>query len=117
MKNKTSQEEGQLLLKLSEWELAKLHLPPVTTVTFYSGTAPVESLRRRVTLPGFALVVSMNHTVGDGHTYYRLYAMLDADTEVEALDPIRVAGFEEAKTDVVGEDESAFFTSAGGGPG
>ena len=38
-------------------------------------------------LIGFALVVSMNHTVGDGHTYYRIYRMLDADTEAEALDP------------------------------
>lgn len=110
-------EGGRMILALSKWELANLHLPHVTTVTFYSGTAPVESLRRRVTLPGFALVVSMNHTVGDGHTYYRLYAMLDADTEVEALDPIRVAGFEEARTDVIGEDESAFFTSAGLGLG
>jgi hypothetical protein len=213
-----------MILALSKWELANLHLPPVTTVTFYSGTAPVEFLRRRValileknpwltarivkettadgvvamaydnsseipppvdehfsvyepgevslsldmqyeelvrsllpvqcarskpatdedeplfkvavvpveagaagtepapmqgqvTLPGFVLVVSMNHTVGDGHTYYRLYAMLDADTEVEALDPIRVSGFEEAKTEVIGEDESAFFTSAGFGLG
>ena len=219
MKNKTSQEEGQLVLKLSEWELANLHLPPVTTVTFYSGTAPVDFLRRRVasileknpwltarivkkttadgvvamaynsteepppvgehfsvyepeevglslnmeyealvrcllplqaarskpatdedeplfkvaivpleastddagtapmrsrvTLPGFALVVSMNHTVGDGHTYYRLYGMLDADTEVEALDPVRVPGFEEAKIGVIGEDESAMLASAG----
>ena len=110
-------EGGRVILALSKWELANLHLPPATTVTLYSGTAPVESLRRRVTLPGFALVVSMNHTVGDGHTYYRLYAMLDADTEVEALDPIRVAGFEEARTDVIGEDESAFFTSAGLGLG
>ena len=70
-------------------------------------------MRSRVTLPGFALVVSMNHTVGDGHTYYRLYGMLDAATEVEALDPIRVPGFEEAKTGVIGEDESAMLASAG----
>ena len=224
MENETSQEEGQVVLKLSEWELANLHLPPVTTVTFYSGKAPVEFLRRRVasileknpwltsrlvkkttadgvvamaynssteepppvsehfsvyepeevglslkmdyealircllplqsarskpatdedellfkvavvpveagdddaepapmqnqvTLPGFALVVSMNHTVGDGHTYYRLYGMLDADTEVEALDPIRVSGFEEAKTSVIGENESAMLASAGFGLG
>ena len=223
MKNGTSQEEDRLILNLSEWELANLHLPPVTTVTFYSGTAPVEFLRRRVesilktnpwltarivkkttadgvvamayynteepppvseqfsgyepeevglslnmeygalvrcllplqtarskpatdedeplfkvavvpiepgeddpeptpmqnqvTSPGFALVVSMNHTVGDGHTYYRLYGMLGTDTEVEALDPVRVPGFEEAKTRVIGENESAMFASAGIGLG
>ena len=47
-------------------------------------------------------MVSMNHTMGDGHTYYRLYGMLDANQEVEALDPVRVPGFEEAKTEVIG---------------
>jgi len=30
-------------------------------------------LQQAITLPGFALVVSMNHTLGDGHTYYSLY--------------------------------------------
>jgi hypothetical protein len=128
--------EGKENLKLTEWELANLHLPPVTTVTLYEGSAPVENLRSRITimleknpwltsrivkkdtadgivamayskpatdadeplfkvavvpieaeetddnqatplqqaitLPGFALVVSMNHTLGDGHTYYKL---------------------------------------------
>ena len=222
MKSEASQEESLVFLTLTEWELANLHLPPVTTVTFYPGVAPIEFLHRRValileknrwlttrivkattvdgvvamaynssevlpptddhfsvyepeevglslnmnyealvrcllpvqcarskpatdtdeplfkvavvpveaaddteptpmqgrvTLPGFALVVSMNHTAGDGHTYYRLYGMLDADTEVEALNPIRVSGFEEAKTEVIGETESAVFTSAGLGLG
>ena len=31
----------------------------------------------------------------------------------EAFDPVRVAGFEEAKTEVIGEKENAMFTSAG----
>jgi len=70
-------------------------------------------LQQALTLPGFALVVSMNHTLGDGHTYYKLYSMLSADTDVEALDPVRVADFEEAKTEVIGEKENAMFTSAG----
>lgn len=70
-------------------------------------------LQEAIALPGFALVVSMNHTLGDGHTYYNLYSMLRADSEVEALDPVRVAGFEEAKTEVVGEKENAMFTSTG----
>jgi len=220
MRNDSNQQSDQVVLKLSEWELANLHLPPVTTVTFYSGEAPVDflrsrlalileknpwltarivkgstadgvvamkyddgaeanppvdkhfsvykpgdiglslemeygslvrcllpvqcarskpatdadeplfkvavvpleassdeaataPLRSRVSLPGFALVVSMNHTVGDGHTYYRLYAMLDAAAEVQALDPVRVPGFEEAKIGVVGEEESAMLASAG----
>jgi len=70
-------------------------------------------LQQAITLPGFALVVSMNHTLGDGHTYYKLYGMLSADTDVEVLDPVRVADFEEAKTEVIGEKENAMFTSAG----
>jgi len=74
-------------------------------------------LQQAITLPGFALVVSMNHTLGDGHTYYRLYGMLSADTEVEVLDPLRVDDFEKAKTVVIGEKENAMFTSAGLGLG
>ena len=70
-------------------------------------------LQQAMTLPGFALVVSMNHTLGDGHTYYSLYTMLSSDTDVEALDPVRVAEFEEAKTEVIGAKENAMFTSAG----
>ena len=218
---KHSKPDGREILRLTKWELENLHLPPVTTVTLYEGTAPVEFLRHQLammleknpwltsrivkkstedrvvalaysktfepeptidqhftvyapgdvnfaldmpyeelvnvllpvqcvrskpatdddeplfkvavipieaedaidnsrtplqqamTLPGFALVVSMNHTLGDGHTYYKLYGMLSADTDVEVLNPVRVAGFEEAKTEVVGEKENAMFTSAG----
>ena len=66
-------------------------------------------LQQIITLPGFALIVSMNHTLGDGHTYYKLYGMLSADTDIEVLNPVRVAGFEEAKTEVIGEKENAMF--------
>ena len=74
-------------------------------------------LQQAMTLPGFALVVSMNHTLGDGHTYYKLYGMLNAKTDVEVLNPVRVAGFEEAKTEIVGEKENTMFMSAGVGLG
>jgi len=74
-------------------------------------------LQQAISLPGFALVVSMNHTLGDGHTYYSLYGMLSTESEVEVLNPVRVAGFEEAKTEVIGEKESAMFKSAGVGLG
>lgn len=70
-------------------------------------------LQQTLSLPGFALVVSMNHTLGDGHTYYKLYNMLSADKDIEALNPVRVAGFEEAKAEVIGERENTMFTSAG----
>ena len=74
-------------------------------------------LQRAMELPGFALVVSMNHTLGDGHTFYKLYGMLSADADVQALDPVRVAGFEEAKTEVIGQQENDMFASAGVGLG
>ena len=55
----------------------------------------------------------MNHTLGDGHTYYQVFGMLSADADVEALDPDRVAGFEKAKADIIGEEENALFSSVG----
>jgi len=70
-------------------------------------------LQQTIALPGFALVVSMNHTLGDGHTYYKLYRMLSLDSEVEELDPVRVSDFEAAKTDIIGKKETAMFNSAG----
>ena len=39
--------------------------------------------------------------------------MLSADTDVVGLEPVRVADFEEAKTEVIGKAENAMFTSAG----
>lgn len=32
-------------------------------------------LGKTISSSGFALMVTMNHTLGDGHTYYRLYGM------------------------------------------
>ncbi len=211
--------DGKETLKLTEWERGNLHLPPVTTVTLYEGSAPVEFLRSRIakmleknpwltsrivkkgttdgvvalaysngfdagsaiehhftvykpgdaglslsmpyeeivgcllpvqcarskpatdknevlfkvavvpieaekggneqsmplqqaiSLPGFALVISMNHTLGDGHTYYSLYNMLGMDAKTEALDPVRIPGFEAAKTLIIGKKETAMFSS------
>ena len=50
MNTETSQPSDQVNLTLTKWELANLHLPPVTTVTLYSGTAPVQFLRHRMSL-------------------------------------------------------------------
>lgn len=226
-KDEHAKPDDRETLKLTQWELENLHLPPVTTLTLFEGNPPIEFLRRRLAMmleknpwltsriikkstedgvaalaynesfeaeasidqhltvyapedvgielsmpyeamvkallpvqcarskpatdkdealfkvavipvkaedtdtdsptplqqamtetkaetePGFALVISMNHTLGDGHTYYKLYGMLSADTDIEALDAVRVDGFEEAKTQVVGEQESAMFRSPG----
>ena len=70
-------------------------------------------LQHTITLPGFALVVSMNHTLGDGHTYYKLYRMLSADSDVVELNPMRVSDFEAAKTDIIGKKETSMFKSTG----
>lgn len=37
----------------------------------------------------FALVVSANHTLLDGHGYYKFYNMLSTDAAVEGLSPVR----------------------------
>ncbi len=42
--------DGREILRLTKWELENLHLPPVTTVTLYEGTAPVEFLRHRLAM-------------------------------------------------------------------
>jgi hypothetical protein len=64
--------------------------------------------------PGFALVVSMNHTLGDGHTYYQLYRMLGEGASLDALNPVRVDGFEAAKAEVVGSAENGMLSGGGG---
>jgi hypothetical protein len=46
--NETSTFDDNIRLKLTEWELANLHLPPVTTVTLYEGSAPLAFLRKRL---------------------------------------------------------------------
>lgn len=40
--------DGMETLKLTEWEVGNLHLPPVTTVTLYEGSASVGFLRSRI---------------------------------------------------------------------
>jgi ferredoxin len=37
----------------------------------------------------FSLVVSANHSLLDGHGYYRIFNMLSSDCEVQALSPVR----------------------------
>ena len=48
--------ENKANLKLTEWELKNLHLPPVTTVILYEGSAPVENLRTRAGELGILMV-------------------------------------------------------------
>ena len=45
-------------------------------------------------LKRFALIVSLCHRIGDGCTFYNIYQMLDPNSEIHALNPVR-------KTDVL----------------
>lgn len=47
MRSKNADTGGETL-KLTDWEVANLHLPPITTMTLYEGTASVEFLRERL---------------------------------------------------------------------
>lgn len=38
----------------------------------------------------FAILCSMCHNMGDGHTFHKLYGMLSEDREPEVMDPIRI---------------------------
>ena len=89
----------------------KISLVPIKDV---NGAAP---LQNAIAKEGFALIVSMNHILGDGHTYYKLYNMLNEGVAIESMNPVRKEGFEEAKTKVVGEAENGMLTSLGFGLG
>jgi len=51
----------------------------------------------------FALVVSLSHVVGDGHTFYTLHNMLSVNATVEALEPKRDESFPEKQNKLMGE--------------
>ena len=56
----------------------------------------------------FALTVSMSHAIGDAHTYYKFYNMLNCEATVEAMNPIRIPQYKEAVHDLLGRSESIF---------
>jgi hypothetical protein len=66
----------------------------------------------------FAVLVSMSHAVGDAHTYYKIYNMLNMHVAVETLNPVRVANFTAAVHRNLGEAETSFVHDLiGGGSG
>jgi hypothetical protein len=122
-----SQSETSLSLDLSYNELANALDPylcirskevvnkdgllfKVTIIPVTKGSASLGTVLEN---DGYGLVVSMNHTIGDGHTYYQLYQMLSDGAEIEALNPVRREGFEEAKRAVTGDAEEKMQSSAG----
>ena len=56
----------------------------------------------------FAVVVSANHSLIDGHDFYRLYHMLSSDSEVKALDPPRRHDMPAKMNKVMGGERSMF---------
>lgn len=66
--------ENSVTLKLTKWELANLHLPPVTTVTLYQGDAPIDFLCQRL-----ASILTKNPWISS-----RIIKKITAD-KVEAL--------------------------------
>ncbi|GAB5359136.1 hypothetical protein AAMO2058_000518600 [Amorphochlora amoebiformis] len=59
----------------------------------------------------FAVVVSLSHNVGDGHTFYTLYKMLCRKREVFALNPIRKPEVVNGIEDRLGAAESGWMKS------
>merc|ERR1719401_1286423 len=67
----------------------------------------------RVSLAGagpgrFALVVEANHTLVDGHTFYKVYGMLQPGAKVVALNPERKRCFTEAAAGFRGGYDAIF---------
>lgn len=60
----------------------------------------------------FALVVSLSHVIGDGHTFYAIYNMISSDAKVHNLDPIRPPAFPEKEEELMGTESKGFFDLA-----
>eukprot|EP00929_Paragymnodinium_shiwhaense_P101952 TRINITY_DN65153_c0_g1_i1.p1 TRINITY_DN65153_c0_g1~~TRINITY_DN65153_c0_g1_i1.p1 ORF type:complete len:491 (+),score=70.22 TRINITY_DN65153_c0_g1_i1:67-1539(+) len=63
--------------------------------------------------PGsFALVVSMSHVLGDGHSYYQVLGCLSEDiTDFPEMDPVRRLGFPRACAMSIGSEKLAWVGS------
>merc|ERR1719285_1172864 len=61
----------------------------------------------------FALVVSMSHIIGDGHTFYRISDQLSTDSSIISLDASREGSNITRKVEeALGKAETGFLTSA-----
>jgi len=63
----------------------------------------------------FALVFSLSHVVGDGHTYYELFKMLQPGAPTRALVCERIQSFSEESRDLIGRAELAAQETVGFG--
>ncbi|KAL7548160.1 hypothetical protein ACHAWF_011459 [Thalassiosira exigua] len=56
----------------------------------------------------FALIASMSHVLGDGHTYYRIYNMLAGCAPIVALNPQRDLMFGHKVAEIMGRQEAHY---------
>lgn len=74
-----------------------------------------ESLFRVAAIPAepqhFLLVVSLNHTIGDGFTFYKLSGMLDPAASVVSMDPLRQVGFSRLAAERIGPNHFNWLTT------
>ena len=75
---------------------------PICKLTVLSSTQASDS---------FAVIFSMSHSVGDGHTYYTILNMLSATAELIEMDVTRDEKFQEAIPSQIGEKEFEFMMS------
>lgn len=61
----------------------------------------------------YVLLVSLNHVIGDGHVFYKLYGMLDINAEIKSLKINREFEIHAKLTEIHGKDELAYFKSFG----
>ncbi len=60
----------------------------------------------------FGLILSLSHTVGDGHTYYQLLNMISAVAQVKTLQVTRKDKAEEKIVRAMGKKEHAYWNGA-----
>jgi hypothetical protein len=59
--------------------------------------------------PSFALLVSMSHICGDGHTYYRIYNMLTGNTPITSLKCQRELLYSTKVMELTGKQEAHYI--------
>ena len=65
---------------------------------------------------GFALIVSMSHLVGDGHTFYKLYGMLCQNSDIISISPVRRFDAVDAAEKLMGKEEYHYISKAVSNP-
>lgn len=65
----------------------------------------------RTGLDQFAVVVSLSHVLGDGHTYYQVYSALGQSAPFRPLNPFRKLAFSAAMAESLGQGKTGWLSS------